>query len=182
MEPQQEDEATVSPSAEGSGTTPELTALMQMFLQDRQRLQFVEQELADERRRREREMEDHVERMQEQLSTLEMRGTGYEGAGRGGDSVKLAKLTDTDNIETYLTTFEHLMRAYDVAEARWVLKLAPQLSGKVQQATQPWTPLTLPSTRRLKQPSSAATRSTRSRIGNAFGQPSVRWGRCRPSS
>ena len=33
-----------------------------------------------------------------------------------------------------MTTFEHLMRTYEIPEARWALKLAPQLTGPAQQA------------------------------------------------
>lgn len=48
--------------------------------------------------------------------------------------MKLTKLGDDDDIEAYLTTFERLMRAYDVNQNTWALKLAPQLTGKAQQA------------------------------------------------
>ena len=40
-----------------SGAGPDLTMVMQMFLEDRQQL---ERELAEERRRRDRDMEEHV--------------------------------------------------------------------------------------------------------------------------
>ena len=39
--------------------------------------------------------------------------------------VKVSKLTENDDIEAYLTTFERLMKAYEVKEERWVFKLAP---------------------------------------------------------
>ena len=45
---------------------------------------------------------------------------------------KIAKLTDTDDIEAHLTTFEHMMAAYEVPRSRWVCKIAPQLTGKAQ--------------------------------------------------
>ena len=48
--------------------------------------------------------------------------------------VKVTKLTEEDDIEAYLTTFECLMKAYEVREDRWAFKLAPQLVGKAQQA------------------------------------------------
>jgi len=48
--------------------------------------------------------------------------------------VKLTKLTDSDDIESYLTTFERMMTAYNVPNSRWAFKLAPQLSGKAQKA------------------------------------------------
>ena len=47
---------------------------------------------------------------------------------------KVAKLSDKDDIKAYLSMFERLMSAYNVSKQRWVYKLAPQLSGKAQQA------------------------------------------------
>ena len=46
----------------------------------------------------------------------------------------VTKLADTDDIEAYLTTFERLMTAYGVNKSRWIFKVAPQLTGKAQQA------------------------------------------------
>ena len=48
--------------------------------------------------------------------------------------VKFSKFTETDNIEAYLTTFERTMNAFKVPQEQWVYKLAPQLTGKAQQA------------------------------------------------
>ena len=66
-----------------------------------------------------------------ELSSLATRWARTES---GADSVKLTKLSATDDIEAYLTTFEHLMRAYDIPATCWALKLAPQLTCKAQQA------------------------------------------------
>ena len=44
--------------------------------------------------------------------------------------MKVMRLTDTDDIESYLTTFERLMKAYEVDKERWTFKLAPQLTGQ----------------------------------------------------
>ena len=52
----------------------------------------------------------------------------------GGDRVKLTKLTKADDIEAYLTTFERIMAAYEVEKTRRAYKLAPQLTGRAQQA------------------------------------------------
>ena len=51
----------------------------------------------------------------------------------GESTLKMTYLSDHD-IEAYLMTFERLTRAYEVDRARWVFKLAPQLTGKAQQA------------------------------------------------
>ena len=48
--------------------------------------------------------------------------------------IKVAKLTEIDNIKAYLTTFERLMLAYEVKKEKWAYKLALQLVGKAQQA------------------------------------------------
>ena len=48
--------------------------------------------------------------------------------------LRVVKLADRDDIEAYLTTFERLMSAYNIPKDRWIFKLAPQLSGKAQQA------------------------------------------------
>ena len=48
--------------------------------------------------------------------------------------MKVAKLTDQDDTEAFLVTFERLMEAYEVPKARWAYKLATQLSGRAQQA------------------------------------------------
>ncbi len=55
-----------------------------------------------------------------------------ERAGRA--KVWLSKLSDSEDIEAYLTTCERMMSVYEVPEDQWVFKLAPQLTGKVQQA------------------------------------------------
>ena len=48
--------------------------------------------------------------------------------------VRPSKLTSSDDIEAYLLTFERMMISYGVEKAHWVVRLAPQLSGKAQQA------------------------------------------------
>ena len=53
---------------------------------------------------------------------------------RETDAVKLTWLSDSDDIEAYLTTFERMMGAYDIAKECWPFKLTPQLTGKAQQA------------------------------------------------
>ena len=50
------------------------------------------------------------------------------------DRLKLTKLTDSEDIEVFLTTFERMMQVYGVSEDRWAFKLAPQLIGRAQQA------------------------------------------------
>ena len=50
------------------------------------------------------------------------------------NELKVAKLTDRDNIQVFLVTFERLMEAYEVPKACWAYKLEAQLTGRAQQA------------------------------------------------
>ena len=50
------------------------------------------------------------------------------------EAIKLTKLTDEDDIESYLTTFERIMAANEVSREYWSFQLAPHLTGKAQQA------------------------------------------------
>ena len=55
-------------------------------------------------------------------------------AGRTAPRPTLTKLDVNDDVEAYLTTFERQMRAFDITEDQWSLYLAPQLTGRAQQA------------------------------------------------
>ena len=59
------------------------------------------------------------------------RESEYAGRILREGEAKVAKLSDKDDIEAYLATFERTMAAYEVSKLRWVYK---QLSGKAQQA------------------------------------------------
>ncbi len=48
--------------------------------------------------------------------------------------VKIAKRMNDDDIEAYLTTFERLIKAYDVKKDHWTYRLTPHLTGEAQQA------------------------------------------------
>ena len=48
--------------------------------------------------------------------------------------MRLTKLSEADDVEAYLTTFEQMMMAFKVQKAWWVFRLAPYLTGKTQQA------------------------------------------------
>jgi len=53
---------------------------------------------------------------------------------RDDDRLKLTKLTESEDAEAFLTTFERMMRVYGMKEERWAFKLTPQLTEKAQQA------------------------------------------------
>ena len=96
----------------------------------------------EERRRREAEHKQHVQQMQLQLDMMKSlmeRSQAREDelakrAKKGHDQLKLTKLTKSEDIEAYLTTFERMMQVYEVDEDRWAFMLAPQLTGKAQKA------------------------------------------------
>ena len=97
--------------------------------------------LMDEREKREREVEQQRKFMQEQMEMLMKLVTDQAKSASPGKGavtverdVKFTKLTETDDIEAYLTTFERTMQAFNVPKEQWVFKLAPQLTGKAQQA------------------------------------------------
>ena len=144
---------------EGTG----VSAMLQMLLEDRQRREAElaeerrrrEEELAEERRRRdeelaserarrEQEMAEARHRLEEELQVLRSLVEGAQLRREdattsrkllmGLDGAKLTKLSDHDDIEAFLTTFERMMTAYEVPMERWAFVLAPQLTGKAQQA------------------------------------------------
>ena len=133
-------------SQEESSGNFELSKMMELLWQDRERREAQQHEdrqrWEEERLRREAEHEQHVRQMQLQLDMMknlmersQVREDEFARRARGGpDQLKLTKLTDTENIEAYLTTFERMMQVYEVEEARWAFLLAPQLTGKAQQA------------------------------------------------
>ena len=97
--------------------------------------------LMEEREKREREVEQQRKFMQEQMDALmKLVQEQTKSATPGKDrvtverDVKFTKFTETDDIEAYLTTFERTMNAFKIPQEQWVYKLAPQLTGKAQQA------------------------------------------------
>lgn len=90
----------------------------------------------EERRRYDDESERRIAAMNRQMEMLQqlVRGHTEKEAKRDSDPMKLTRLTDADDIESYLTTFERMMTAYEIDKARWAFKLAPQLTGRAQQA------------------------------------------------
>ena len=51
-----------------------------------------------------------------------------------GREPSMPKLTEVDDVEHYLTTFERVATAYKWSKEVWMMKLAPLLSGKAQAA------------------------------------------------
>jgi hypothetical protein len=83
---------------------------------------------------------DLLQRLIEGVQRANEEGLEVASRGAGEKEVKVAKLMEEDDVEAYLTTFERLMEAYGVPRQRWPFKLAPQLTGRVQQAYAGLTP------------------------------------------
>ena len=140
------------------GNLPELASLTEMVrvtIEDRERR---EREIAEERERREREIAEERDRREEdrrryteeserritemhrQMERLqqmfaEQSVAAATNRGRGvTELIKLTRLTEDDDIESYLTTFERVMEAHEVSRERWSFQLAPYLTGRAQQA------------------------------------------------
>lgn len=134
----------------------ELSRMMQAMLVDRERReaeqleerrrweldrQLREEALREERRRREEELayrEEQTRRQMEVLQTLvhgiQQQGEAATKRAENDRDVKIPKLTEKDDIVSYLTMFERLMGAYEVKKEKWVFKLAAHLVGKAQEA------------------------------------------------
>eukprot|EP00731_Ephydatia_muelleri_P005837 Em0003g85a len=104
--------------------------------EERRQEQRREEERRQEQRREEGERirREESERQLELISKLVQRTEVRTRRGPSEKDVQLVRLTEKDDIETYLTTFERVMEAYEIDKSRWAFKLAPYLSGKAQQA------------------------------------------------
>ena len=131
----QEISAESQRTAEGAQSSDLSTILdmLKVLLEDKSRRDQEEREWME--RRREEEHERHMEEMQRQLEHYQRLVTEQSISRRTDtDSLKLTKLGEGDDIEVYLTTFERIMEAHEVRRERWSYQLAPQLTGKAQQA------------------------------------------------
>ena len=97
-----------------------------------------EREQEEASARRDEENDRRVGMMQEQLDMMrewmERSGAREDERVKKAGKLELTKLTDSEDIEAYLTTFERMMGVYEITEDKWAFRLAPQLTGKAQQA------------------------------------------------
>jgi len=109
--------------------------MIKLLIED---LQKWEEEYGAEHVRREAEMDRWTEMMRqiEMLTKLvsEQDRKATSATAVEQEKVKLTKLSESDDTEAYLKTIERMMVAYEIPRARWVFKLAPQLSRKAQKA------------------------------------------------
>ena len=150
------EDSTMSESGQASGSgasaPTDLQQVLQLLMEDRRQLEEEiaaerrqrEEDIARERRQREeetgrrlREMQQHVESLLQVVGRTQEARSGHTlgaGSSHGDKEAKVSKLSHEDDIEAYLTTFERMMVAYGVPKDRWVFRVAPQLTGKAQQA------------------------------------------------
>lgn len=92
----------------------------------------------EERQAREKEMQAQMDDMRAQMDRLmKVVETTAKTEARPAAkelSVKLVPLSEKDDIETYLVTFERIMEAHNIKKDNWSQYLAPQLTGKAQLA------------------------------------------------
>lgn len=88
----------------------------------------------EERLRREEENRMQMGVLQALVQGVQLQGEAAKKRAEGEMDVRIAKLTEEDDIVAYITMFERLMVAYEVKKERWAFKLAPNLVGKAQQA------------------------------------------------
>lgn len=124
--------------AEKENVAISISDVLKWFMETQQR-QVEKEQRQEEERRQERKEEERIRReeSQRQLELVAQLLERTELRTRKGPSekdVQLVRLTEKDDIETYLTTFERVMEAYEIDKSRWAFKLAPYLSGKAQQA------------------------------------------------
>ena len=107
---------------------------------EEERCRSEERRQHEEERRRievaERERMEAVfaEERREQRRILETILEAQAPSQQRKEIVKLTKLTESEDIEAYLTTFERMMVDHEMDNEKWAFKLAPNLSGKAQLA------------------------------------------------
>ena len=124
---------------------PELTEMVKILISDRK---HREREIAMERERIDRlreedqrhtkESERRIQELCQQVAHLQdsIAETTTTGPSRryNTEFIKITRLRENDDVEAYLTTFERKMEVNEVGRERWPFQLAPQLTGKAEQA------------------------------------------------
>ena len=94
-----------------------------------------ERQIAEDREHRDREAVERTRLMEKQMEALQdmvEASSKREATPRESEQPKLTKLTEQDDVEAYLTTFERMMGVFRVEKEKWAYKQAPQLTGKAQ--------------------------------------------------
>ena len=72
--------------------------------------------------------------LQALVEGVHLQGEAAKQKAENDRDVKVPKLTEQDDIVSYLTMFERLMTAFEVKRNKWAFKLASNLSGRAQKA------------------------------------------------
>ena len=123
----------------GESEAVSMSDVLKLLMETQQRQVEVEHQREEERRQEQREESERIrreesERQLELIAKLVERTESQTRKGPSEKDVQLVRLTEKDDIETYLTTFERVLELYEIDKSRWAFKLAPYLSGKAQQA------------------------------------------------
>ena len=121
---------------ETAGSQERVTAsgMAEFFRLMREELVEQQQRIREEQAQQQSMMQLQMDALREVLerSTRDRSDDRSRAAGR--KQIKLTRLTETDDVEAYLTTFERLMAIGGIDEDSWAIRLLPQLTGKAQQA------------------------------------------------
>ena len=93
-----------------------------------------QQRIREEQAQQQRMMQLQMDALREVLERSTRDRSDDRSRAAGLEQIKLTRLTETDDVEAYLTTFERLMAIGGIDEDSWAIRLAPQLTGKAQQA------------------------------------------------
>ena len=115
---------------DGLGETS-LTRVLQSLFEDRQQRvtelveerkgreverRIREEELLRERTRRDEEVNQQMDLLRGLIEVIHQQGETAARRAEKDRDVRVAKLTEEDDIEAYLTTFERLMTVYEIPE------------------------------------------------------------------
>ena len=125
----------------GEGAAAGVSGLVKMIVEERRQR---DKEMAEEWAIREAESRKQFELLAKLVESATVSrapssveaaaGSSSEPHSEAEAELKLTKLSDADDVKAYSTTFERMMQAYKVPNESWVYKLAPQLTGREQQA------------------------------------------------
>ena len=121
----------------GKRYQPEMSEVTELLKAWKEEQEKEKEEQRAEREEEKRRYKGRLEQQQERFERL-IEGLTAERRPRrvevGPESLKLTKLTESDDIEAFLTTFERAVEAHGVDRDKRAAILAPQLTGKARLA------------------------------------------------
>ena len=136
----------------------------------------MDRQREDDRRRYEEESERRMQEMQKEMELLQALVSRHSATARlprETETVKITRLSESNDIEAYLTTFEHMMGAYETANGGH-LTLHLSSRGRLNKRTQPF-PQMMPKTMSgSKQRVCGVTTLTKRRTARGLGAQNQR--------